>query len=83
MKQSVHLKIMLVMLNLQALSIIMIVPNPSLTVFPVRQMTETEIDGIVFHFFLTLPHLSCSGPCSTCACCMGLQLTGNNCEMEC
>ena len=50
-KQSVHLKIMLVMLNLQALSIIMIVPNPSLTVFPVRQMTETEIDGIVFHFF--------------------------------
>ena len=51
MKQSVHLKIMLVMLNLQALSIIMIVPNPSLTVFPVRQRTETEIDGIVFHFF--------------------------------
>ena len=50
-KQSVHLKIMLVMLNLQAPSIIMIVPNPSLTVFPVRQRTETEIDGIVFHFF--------------------------------
>lgn len=61
MKQSVHLKIMLVMLNLQALSIIMIVPNPSLTVFPVRQMTETEIDGIVFHFFnFTTPFLQWS-----------------------